>query len=61
MQLFHSRPEDVPDVEFDGYMTIAGVIANDEYNRVLVDVNPMGERGEIEFYIRDLAEEEQAA
>ncbi len=52
MKLFHSNEEDDPKQEFYGYMTISGVVANDEYNRVLVDVDPMGERGEIEFHVR---------
>ena len=52
MRLFHSNLDDDPEGEFYNYAIIAGVVANDEYNRVLVDVNPMGERGEIEFHVR---------
>jgi len=57
MKLFHSCEEDDPEGEFYNYVTIAGVVANDEYNVVRVQVNPMGERGEIEFYLADAAPE----
>jgi hypothetical protein len=63
MRLFHSNAEDDPEGEFYNYATIWGVVANDEYRVVFVDVNPMGERGEIEFYVRGYfpAEGAQAA
>jgi hypothetical protein len=62
--LFHSNHDDDPEGEFYNYTTIAGVVATDAYNVVRVNVNPMGERGEIEFYLADAAQEieaEQAA
>ena len=63
MRLFHSNVEDDPDGEFYGHQTIWGVVANDEYRLVFLDVNPMGECGEIEFHVRGYfpTEDEEAA
>ncbi len=52
MRLFHSNEDDDPEGEFYDAVTIWGVVANDEYRLVFLDVNPMGERGEIEFHVR---------
>ncbi len=63
MRLYQSNEEDDPKGEFYVDSTIWGVVANEEYRIVFLYVDPMGERGEIEFHVRGYfpTEEEEAA
>lgn len=58
--LFHSNEEDDPEGLFYRDTTFPGVVANDEYRRVLVDVDPCGERGEVWVKVRYCAAEADA-